>query len=591
MQELLMKRKAITMSVIFIVLALALSPSSLPRRQSGKNLLEPLNPEFITFTEARRLKSQLNPVTWESPGAKPGSRLGQLSYTPPTVSFSHVRGALDPVAQSAVYPARFDLRYEQRVSDVKDQGSYYTCWVFAAFASLESCRLPQDKLDFSEWHMAWNHGFAYNITEGGNSMMTASYLARWSGPVSEKDAPYGSAGQVGTNYIPARHVQQVIFLPERTNPQDNATIKYFLMNHGPVDFAFYWENAGFRSDNNSMYFPGVDSQNHRLTIVGWDDHYPAANFAYRPAGDGAFIARNSWGTAWGERGYCYISYYSMSVQQMMCFNNAEDNANFGVNYQYDPYGFVSRWGEEVSWGANVFTAESRQPIQAVSFYAVHPFLNYEIRVFKNISGESPVQETPAAFKTGSFTYPGYYTVLLDEEVPVQPGEKFSVAVKFSYNGFRHAVPIESYVAGYSVNARSQPGESFVRPDGGEWRDLNGLIPGANVCIKAFAKYKQSYLTLEGQRKIMRGWLVSRHFAYISIGIDNNEGVDISKIELLRSTQGNEFKSIREINPSELQNNRITVEDKHLDPYSRYIYQAIIYDANGKINNKSALISL
>ena len=42
----------------------------------------------------------------------------------------------------AAYPSSFDLRGAGKVSPVRDQSPYGTCWTFAALGSLESCLLP-----------------------------------------------------------------------------------------------------------------------------------------------------------------------------------------------------------------------------------------------------------------------------------------------------------------------------------------------------------------------------------------------------------------------------------------------------------------
>ena len=51
-------------------------------------------------------------------------------------------------------PATFDLRTSGRVSPVKNQGAFGTCWTFATFGSLESSWLLGTLYDFSEDNVA-----------------------------------------------------------------------------------------------------------------------------------------------------------------------------------------------------------------------------------------------------------------------------------------------------------------------------------------------------------------------------------------------------------------------------------------------------
>lgn len=49
---------------------------------------------------------------------------------------------------SAIVPASYDLRERDRVSTIYNQGSYGTCWAFAATSALESSLRPEKKLIF-----------------------------------------------------------------------------------------------------------------------------------------------------------------------------------------------------------------------------------------------------------------------------------------------------------------------------------------------------------------------------------------------------------------------------------------------------------
>jgi C1A family cysteine protease len=527
-----------------------------------------------------------------------GSRLG---YIPPPVSLKHIRGALDEAVHMN-YPPSFDLRDYDRVSPMKDQDAYPTCWIFAAFASLESCLLPDESVNFSEWHLALNHGFDYELQEAGNSWMTTAYLIRWSGPLEEWIYAYPqqltsnnvNAGNISNDGFPlAKHVQQVIFLPERTGPLDNDTVKFFLVNHGPVDFAMYWDFDYFDPNFNSQYAPWERGQNHRLAIVGWDDNYPGRNFALTPPGNGAFIARNSWGGGWGEGGYCYISYYDPTLQEFTCFNNAESPTNYDSIYQYDPLGRTGSWGGRDAWGANVFTAVDNQPLQAVGFYTNDANAQYEIYIYKyiNPAAGNPRSGLLAASKTGSFIYPGFYTVPLDTPVALEPGEKFSAAVRFINSENRGAVPVEIPILNHSSAAAANPGESYVSIDGIEWNDLTESMTAANVCIKAYSKFPFLPVTLEAERKKLSGWIISREYGNISFAIENLFELPVAGVRLLRKTDGGGYRELLRMLPAEPMDSGYTFVDYDVEQWAYCTYRVVTYDNEGRVSGKSAEVTI
>jgi C1A family cysteine protease len=548
--------------------------------------LEPVNPDFVRYVESKQRGEAL-------PTGKDGFRFG---YVPAPQDLSHVRGTID-AAVKADYPAYFDLRQVGTVTYVKDQGQYFLCWTFSAYASLESCMLPDEVLDFSEWHLSNYHGFDYTLTRGGNSWVTAAYLTRWSGPVDEWRVPYptqAAAAAVGDDYPLSKHVQQVIFLPERTGPLDNDTVKYFVTNWGPVDFAMYWEFNNYNSRFASQYSPPPDpGQNHRLAIVGWDDDYPASRFLITPPGDGAFIARNSWGTGWGDGGYCYISYYDVTLEEFTCFNNVEPSTNYENVYYHDRLGRTSAWGWKDTWGANVFTAVNSRSLKAVGFYTNDSNVNYEIHVYKYLDpdGDNPVAGTHAAFKTGTFIYPGYYTVELDDLVPLSQGEKFSVVMRWINPEHPYSVPIETRVPEHSSGAVAGPGESYVSRDGIEWNDTTDLFANTNVCIKAYSEAPKAVIHLQVVPTLVNAWLISRVYATVTFNIANLDDVNITSVYLYRNIQGGENEELLHISPDQLVDGSYRYEDYFLDPGIRCTYRVITYDANGLVTGRSNEVTI
>ena len=226
-------------------------------------------------------------------------------FTPPSAAAtsSPLAAAAPGGARAEASPASYDLGALGRLSPIRDQGRYGTCWAFAALASLESGLLPGAANDFSENNMAQRSGFALGYGGGGNSYMAAAYLLRWAGPVTEAADPYApyasSPNPSPENAAVGTHVHEFLELPSRSGPTDNDDLKWAVMTYGAVYTSMYWKASAFREASDAYYFSGASGPNHAVTLVGWDDAYPASRFASPPAGPGAFLVRNSWGTSFG----------------------------------------------------------------------------------------------------------------------------------------------------------------------------------------------------------------------------------------------------------------------------------------------------
>ena len=390
-----------------------------------------------------------------------------------------------PKAAPKALPSSYDLRDYGKVSSVQDQGDYGNCWTFATFGSMESCLLAAESWNFSENNLANKHGLDNAYGDGGNYYMSLAYLGRWAGPVLEADDPYSNGPNSPSGLTVRKHVQSAVFLPDRTAFTDNDVIKQAVMTYGALYTSMYWGNSYYNSASAAYYYNGTSDGNHAVTIVGWDDSYSRANFATPPPGDGAFLVKNSWGTAWGNAGYFWASYYDTKFGLYNCvFLNAESTSNYSSIYEYDPLGYCTSFGysSTTAYGANIFTGASGS-IQAVSFYMMADGGSYEIKVYTGGSAGAPTSGTLSATKSGSVTYAGYYTVALD--TPVSYSGRFSVVIKFTTPGFQYPIPSEYRISGYSSAATASAGESYISANGSSWNEAKSGSTYFNVCIKAF----------------------------------------------------------------------------------------------------------
>lgn len=365
----------------------------------------------------------------------------------------------------------------------------------------------------------------------GNFLVATSYLASWKGPVNETDdTPFPNViSQQGLTA--KKHIQKVIFLPERNRnvQRDNIFINYVknvITDYGGVSTSMLWDSDTYinpldsiyhstkyyNADTHSYYYSGNNpSTSHSVLIVGWNDDYPASNFnaANMPPGNGAFIIKNSYGTGFGDNGYCYVSYYdkNLGTQRSAVFT-AESNRMYDYLYEYDKYGLVDLYGFDVSdkntaWFANVFDVTSGTGgLAAVSFYTWVPNATYEVQIHKN-PNSGPINTNGYASRiTGTLPNAGYHTIPLNNWVLVQNGDRFSAVVKLTTPGWDKPVPLEcpdpdGMDATYtSANVTASPGQSWARSDSGTWQDMTSLRSNANVCLKAFVGHVNSTVVSE-----------------------------------------------------------------------------------------------
>lgn len=386
-------------------------------------------------------------------------------------------------------PTSYDLRDRFRISEIRNQGKYGTCWAFAALSAMESALKPEESYIFSVDHMSMSNSFNITQQDGGEYTMGMAYLAAWQGPVYEQDDPYGD-GETNNELTAVKHVQEMRIIASK----DITAVKEAVFKYGGVQTSMYssLKNASssskyYNKETYSYCYIGTNKPNHDVVIIGWDDNYPKENFNMSLEGDGAFICQNSWGSSFGDEGVFYVSYYDTNIAtHNVVYTRVDDKDNYDNIYQSDLCGWIGKMGydKESMYGANVFTAESNESVVAASFYATAPDTEYKVYIvddFRNTGSFS----NRVLVAEGTLEDAGYYTVDFDKGIPVSKGEKYAVVVYINTPGATHPMAIE-YNTGEKAleNIDLEDGESYISPNGNQFINVEEKQE-CNLCIKAF----------------------------------------------------------------------------------------------------------
>ena len=421
---------------------------------------------------------------------------------------------LAPVPANAMLAAEESLPASYRSNDygyitpAKSQQDTNACWAFSAIACAEADAIKNHGFakdtDFSEWALAYFQ--FYGVTDplgllagdyltltnnymmtSSNLFLTAQSLSNWRGIHAEEEAPL--AHVMGNHeaglppelcYNDVLHLENAYLLPTKTD-SDRAAVKASIRQFGAASAGIYYNEIYLNSANAAYYNGSVLNANHAVTLVGWDDHYSRLNFSAssRPAKDGAWLVKNSWGTAFGNGGLFWVSYYDISLcsEDVTVLDFAPAD-NFDRNYQYDGApGFATLTFQNGSTSvAAVFTAEGDEQLEAASlFHYADSATAYTLNVYKNPSSANPASGTKVATVSGTFPTAGLYTVRLASPVELQKGDRFSAVFSLSCDvGLRATIciPGEYLQSDGSLIAYNsgQAGQGFYLQKG-KWRDL------------------------------------------------------------------------------------------------------------------------
>ena len=463
---------------------------------------------------------------------------------------------------------------------VKDQGSSGLCWAFSTTTAAEYSYAKEiyektgetgvvnetspghigqffyNRVNDPLGNTAGDHNGViegeYWPLYGGSHMFVFQFMATWSGLALESEAPIDSITSHIRNkrwdnsYLPydnslaykddmvIENCEGIFFSSFTDRTALRNKLKEMIWQYGAVATSITQEddffNTSEKKPNGSTYVSGRSfynytdpsdvNTNHAITIVGWDDDYPASNFTHRisgmsnseayalttPGQNGAWIIQNSWGDDSHENGFYYASYesgeFSPDFNADAYSFDMQSADTYKYNFQYDgtaDNGDSSDRGDGAFYtrrntkAANIYTNTTGNPIllDAVGFSTFNSGLtNYTIQVYTDLTDtNNPTSGTLACTTVCSTNMLGCKTAVLSNSVPIAPDETFSIVFSFSSDTyFCVEKSVENTICNFTV--QTDPGQSFFcAARSTKWTDMDQY--DACFRIKGFANIDQA----------------------------------------------------------------------------------------------------
>lgn len=246
-------------------------------------------------------------------------------------------------------PPRVDLR--PFMTEIEQQGGTNSCVanaVAGAYEYLAKRHLADDSYNVSRLFIYYNARLARNIEgeDEGSVVGDAVESLKEYGACSEKTWPYNEEAVLEVPHDDA-YAEAAEFLVEDFSivPVDINAWKSALAEGYPIIFGIPLYKSFDKGRNGKVPMPTDNEASreahggHSMLCVGYSDK------------DGVFIVRNSWGTEWGDSGYCYIPYDYLVNEK---FNNGDnwvirrlDNLEFDTTWADDEESVLGSFDTEL----------------------------------------------------------------------------------------------------------------------------------------------------------------------------------------------------------------------------------------------------
>jgi len=259
--------------------------------------------------------------------------------------------------QGLKLPPSYDLRAQNALTPIKDQDGCGGCWAFAPVGLFEGLiRMMTGKItDLAEQQLI-DCIPSGSCSSGGWPPDAMDYM-RDNGIVLEQYYPLtyidGPCNvQRPSDYYLTEWAEIDVWYGSNSISNRIKNIKNAIYSYGPVvvamevtdDFAYNYTGGVY------VYNGDLSGPNHAVCIVGWKDDAAITNGGY-------WIVRNSWGTAWGENGYCRIAYGQVYIDGYLCCYGEFLENNHPPIFDEQIEDKEGREGTQISFTASATDAE------------------------------------------------------------------------------------------------------------------------------------------------------------------------------------------------------------------------------------------